>query len=151
MQRPSSLKGNTEFYSHYKSTTTLKGLVGITPSGVVSFVSVLHPGSVSDNAITRNSDIPDLLEKGEQVMVVKDFPDSDSSAVHQAKVTDTQAIAWVCVHVERAIRRLKCYHIFDRVGPLTFVGSFNQMWTVRCLLTNVGGSLLQAGDDDRCC
>ncbi|KAK2146138.1 hypothetical protein LSH36_629g00010 [Paralvinella palmiformis] len=119
MQRPSSLKGNTEFYSHYKSTTTLKGLVGITPSGVVSFVSVLHPGSVSDNAITRNSDIPDLLEKGEQVMVVKDFPDSDSSAVHQAKVTDTQAIAW--------------------------------MWTVRCLLTNVGGSLLQAGDDDRCC
>ena len=73
VQRPSSLKLNTEFYSHYKSTTTLKGLVEITPSGAVSFVSALHPGSVSDYAITRNCGILDLLEKDDQVMVDKGF------------------------------------------------------------------------------
>ncbi|KAK2142334.1 hypothetical protein LSH36_969g00025 [Paralvinella palmiformis] len=73
MQRPSSLKLNTEFYSHYKSTTTLKGLVGIIPSVAVSLVSALHPGSVSDNAITRNSGILELLENGDQVMVNKGF------------------------------------------------------------------------------
>ena len=72
-QRPSNFKLNTELYSHYKSTTTLIGLVGIIPPGVVSFVSALHPGSVSDNAITRNSDILEMLEKGDQVMVDKGF------------------------------------------------------------------------------
>ena len=41
VQRPSSLGLNTEIYSYYKSTTTLKALVGITLSGAVSFVSWL--------------------------------------------------------------------------------------------------------------
>jgi len=119
MQRPSSLKLNTEFYSHYKSTTTLKGLVGITPSGAVSLVSALHPGSVSDNAITRNSGILELLENGDQVMVNKGFKIEGELAKAGAtlvispfltatrpeftkqEVTDTQAIARVHVHVEQ--------------------------------------------------
>ena len=166
VQRPSSLRLNTEFYSHYKSTTTLKALVGITPSGAVSFVSALHPGSVSDNAITRNSGILDLLEKGDQVMVDKGFTISADlakvgatlvippfltaarSQFTQQEVTDTQSIARVRVHVERAIRRVKCYHFFDRVVPLTFAGSINQMWTVCCLLTNFRGCLLQTNTVD---
>ncbi|KAI0215085.1 hypothetical protein LSAT2_032896 [Lamellibrachia satsuma] len=59
LQQPTSLKLNTVFYSNYKSTTTLMGLVGITSSGAVGFISALHPGSVSDNAITRNSGMVD--------------------------------------------------------------------------------------------
>jgi len=120
IQRPNSLKLNTEFYSHYNSTTKLKGLVGITSSGAVSFVSDLQPGTVSDNAITCNSGIIDLLENGDQVMVDKGFTIEGELAKVGAtlvirpfltatrpqftkqEVTDTQAIARVRVHVERS-------------------------------------------------
>ena len=71
VHQPSSLRLNTEFYSHYKSTTTLKALVGITPSGAVSFDSAMHPGSVSVNVITQNSYILGLLETIDQVTVDK--------------------------------------------------------------------------------
>ena len=38
------------------------------------------------------------------------------------------------VHVERARRRVKEFHYFDKVIPLTVAGSINQIWTVACLL-----------------
>ncbi|KAG1663938.1 THAP domain-containing protein 3 [Nymphon striatum] len=159
VQRPSSLYLNSEFYSHYKGTTTLKGLVGIMPSGAISFVSSLHLGSISDKAITRLSGILDLLEPGDQVMVDKGFVIKDlleevgaslvippfltanRSQFEADEVSMTQSIARLRVHVERAIRRVKCYHIFDRPIPLTLAGSINQIWSVCCLLTNFYGNL----------
>ena len=45
------------------------------------------------------------------------------------------------VHVERAIRRVKEFHYFDRVLPLNAAGSINEIWTVACLLTNFQGPL----------
>ena len=35
-------------FSNYKNTNTFKGLIGITPTGAVSFVSHLYSGSISD-------------------------------------------------------------------------------------------------------
>lgn len=159
VQTPSSLYLNSEFYSHYKGHTTLKGLVGITPSGAVSFVSALHPGSISDKAITRVSGILDLIEPGDQVMVDKGFVIEDLLAekgaslvippfltaargqLSKSEVKETQNIARLRVHVERAIRRIKCFHIFDGVVPLSSFTSINQIWTVCCLLTNFNGDL----------
>ena len=71
VQRASSLRLNTEFNSHYKSTTMLTALFGITPPGAVSFDSAMDNGSVSVNVITQNSYILGLLEKIDQVTVDK--------------------------------------------------------------------------------
>ena len=49
-------------FSHYKNHN--KGLIGISPSGVVTFVSELYPGSISDKDIVRRSGLPALLEPG---------------------------------------------------------------------------------------
>ena len=51
VQTPSSLVLHSEFYSSYRSATTFKGLVGITPSGAVSFISKLYTGPISDGDI----------------------------------------------------------------------------------------------------
>ena len=41
-QMPSSLLLNSELFSNYKNHTTLKGLVGISPSGAITFISQLY-------------------------------------------------------------------------------------------------------------
>ena len=54
IQRPSSLTKQSQFYSDYKSCTTLKGLVGVDPRGSIIFASMLFSGSISDNDIHNN-------------------------------------------------------------------------------------------------
>ena len=51
----------------------------------------------------------------------------------------THEIARLCIHVERAIRCIKEYHIFDGVVPLNLAPSINQYWTVCAILTNFKG------------
>ena len=57
---PSSLLLNSELFSTYKNHTTLKGLVGISPSGAITFISQLYTGSMSDREIVERSGILDL-------------------------------------------------------------------------------------------
>ena len=46
-QIPSSLLLNSRLFSSYKNHTTLKGLIGIAPSGAITFISELYAGSIS--------------------------------------------------------------------------------------------------------
>ena len=159
MQTPTSLLLQSQLYSSYKSTTTLKGLIGITPYGAVSFISCLYTGAISDKEITRCSGILDLLEPGDSVMADKGFdiehmlndkgvglnipPFLQSQAQFTAAdVQETKTIAKLRIHVERAIRRIKEYHFFDSDVPLSTLGSINQLYTVACLLTNFQGPLI---------
>ena len=159
VQTPSSLLLQSQLYSSYKSNTTLKGLVGITPYGAVSFVSSLYTGSISDKEIARCCGILDLLEGGDSIMADKGFDIQDlllergvqlnippflqSQAQFSARdVQQTKAIASLRIHVERAIRRIKEYHFFDSDVPLNALGSINQLYTVACLLTNFQGPLI---------
>lgn len=158
IQRPSSLVLNSECYSHYKSTTTLKALIGITPCGIISFISSLYSGSISDNHLTKISGLIDLLEPGDDVMVDKGFTINKllqekgcnlviphflekKGQFTRQEIEDNQRIGNVRVHVERAIKRVREFHIFDSPLPLTLMGSVNQIWTVCCLLCNFQGPL----------
>ena len=150
VQSPSSLVLQLELYSTYKSHTTYKGLVGIAPTGSIVFVSHLYTGCISDKEITRVSGILDLIEEGDSVMADKGFEIADLLSIRKASlnippflntsdqftaedVEETQSIAQVRINVERAIRRIKEYHIFNTVLPLSLAGSINQIWTVACL------------------
>lgn len=129
VQTPSSLLLQSQLYSSYKSSTTLKGLIGITPHGAVSFVSSLYSGNISDKEITRCSGILDLLEEGDSVMADKGFDIEallnaknvelqippfleDQTQFSEADVLKTKAIASLRIHVERAISRINEYHFF---------------------------------------
>ncbi|XP_041966785.1 uncharacterized protein LOC125303093 [Alosa alosa] len=158
VQKLSSKVLNSAIHSHYKGNTKFKGLIGIAPSGEVTFVSELYTGSISDKEITKKSGILSVLEEGDMVMADKGFLIKDLLSERQVslvippflgpsghftadEVRKTQAIARLRIHVERAIRRIKEYHILDKVLPMTLVGSVNQLWSVCALLTNFQGPL----------
>ncbi len=130
-QTPSANVLNSMFYSSYKSHTTLKGLLGIAPFGGKNDSVMMDKGFL----------ISDLLEKVPATCAIPPFLTSERKQFEENEVAATQNIDRVRIHVERAIRRVKESHLFDRVIQLNLAGTINQLWTVSCLLTNFRGPL----------
>ena len=86
MESPSSLDNRSLCYSSYKSRTTMKALIGITPNGVVSFCSDLYCGSISDIQIVKESGYLSHLNRGDTVMADKGFTIQDELAEVGAKL-----------------------------------------------------------------
>ena len=159
---PSALFLHKLFYSDYKSHTTVKVLVGITPGGGFNFVSAAYPGSISDKNITYKCGIlnPDLWESGEAIMADRGFTIKEHTdtlgigliipsflrgrdQMSETEVIETQQIANERIHVERMIQRLKCYHIFDRVIPISMIGTLNQIISVCAMLANFDDPIIK--------
>jgi len=151
-ERPSSLVLQSQTYSSYKSHNTWKGLVGIAPNGAITFVSSLYSGCRSDIEITKLCGLLDLMESGDQNMADKGFILNkllESTGVSivsphflcsdgqftAEQVADNQRIARLRIHVERHIKRVKEYRLFNGNTPLNVAGTINQLWTVANLLT----------------
>ena len=143
-QMPSSLHLNGELFSNYKPHTTLKGLIGLSPGGAITFISQLYTGSISDREIVVRSGLLDLpLDENDSIMADKGFTIQDllplgvslnippflgsSSQMPAEDVILTQEIASLRIHVERAINKIKNFHIWDGVVPLHQFGVVNQM------------------------
>ena len=153
IEMPSSLRSQSESYSNYKHHNTAKGLVGIAPSGAITFVSDLYAGRCSDKAITKDSGLYDLLEEGDSIMADKGFTIQDDlppntclnippflgakASLTVEEETETRRIASVRVHVERAIRRIKTFKILQSVFPIRMAADMNKIWIVCAYLTNL--------------
>ena len=161
-QKPSSLTIQSSLFSHYKHHVTYKGLVGIAPSGAITFVSELFDGSISDVEIVKRSGLlqKELWEDGDSVMADRGFTINEllqpmgvslnipaflsgRSQLPHEEVTESQAIAAVRIHVERAIQRIKKYRQIRNEIPLVLHGTVNQIWTVSCLLCNFMDPLIK--------
>jgi len=140
-------------FSSYKNHNTFKALIGISPSGAIMFVSKLFSGSVSDKELTRQSGILDLLETGDSVMADKGFDIAKyliplgvklnippflrgKEQFSHKELVENRRIASLRIHVERAMERIKNYHIFDHVLPTTLTGIADRMFFVCCILCN---------------
>ncbi|KAK0151972.1 hypothetical protein N1851_006671 [Merluccius polli] len=62
IEKPRSLVLQSQTYSTYKSTNTLKSLVACDPRGAVIYVSALFTGSISDKEIFNRCNIIDILK-----------------------------------------------------------------------------------------
>ena len=148
-EAPSSLVLNSELYSSYKSHTTYKGNIVISPSGEVIHVSGLFAGSISDKELVKRSGLLELLEPGDQILAGKGFTIHDlltpigcelaipaflnsKDQFSKKDLAKSKQIHNLRVYVERAIRRVKEFHFFDKIVPLSMAGSINQLWTVVC-------------------
>ena len=159
VNRPSSLLSQACTFSAYKNRNTVKVLVGIKPSGAVSFVSEVYEGSVSDRKLVEVSGLLDKLEAGDEIMADKGFtiqdlltpigvrlnvpPFLNSQAQMPANdVILTKKIAQLRVHVERAIGRIKEFRILQSTIPATMRDSINELIYVCCMLTNFSPPLV---------
>ena len=146
---PSSMSIQSLTYSSYKHHNTL---VGISPTGAVTFISELYAGSVSDQTLTRECGVLDFVMPGDTVMADKGFDIAYDILVRGAKlnippfvknqqqlskknVIITRKIASLRIHVERAIGRIKQHRILSGVVPLSLVGSIDDIWSVCCALS----------------
>jgi len=92
VQRSSSILNQALTFSNYKHHNTLKFLIGITPSGVISFVSEAWGGRASDSHITINSGLLDLLDENDTVMADKGFLIED--ALRKKVQTGHSSFSW---------------------------------------------------------
>ena len=125
-QSPSSLRTQSCLYSFYKHHVTYKGLVWIAPSGAITFISQLYDGSISDQEIVARSGIlnPRFWDVGDSCMADRGFTIAEDlkklkvdlnipaflsgrDQLTKAEVKESQSIASVRIHIERAIRRIK--------------------------------------------
>ena len=70
---PKDYQKHSEMYSDYKSHDTFKGLVCISPSVWITFVSQLYPERISDKEIVEKSNFCQLIETGDQYLAEKGF------------------------------------------------------------------------------
>ena len=125
IERPLNLNATAKTFSNYKSRNTIKYLVGITPSGAVSFLSAGWSGRASDN-----SGFLDKATVGDCVLVDRGFLTEEELATQvavfripafirgkaqmSAKDVDmSRQIAHVQIHVERGIGQLKKFRILN--------------------------------------
>jgi len=118
-------------FSTYKNRNTAKVLVGVTPGGLVSFVSDAYGGSTSDRQIVERGNLREITDPGDSVMADKGFDVQDLFAPHDVTINiptffkkrnrfghktvmRDRKIASKRVHVERVIGLAKTYKILTR-------------------------------------
>ena len=134
IQKPSNILDQSATWSSYKNRNTLKCLIGISPRGVVTYVSSAYGGSASDRQIFERSQLlknTSMLENGDSVMadrgfIVQDLLASRDITVNMptmlrgvsqlpaSTVLKDRRIANKRVHVELVIGLAKTFRILKK-------------------------------------
>jgi len=141
-------------YSHYEHGHTLKILMGVTPGGLISFVSKVYGGRASGQAILEQSN---LIEKcdpfTDAVMVDESFQIYQVCAANHVEVIRPpflrkdkkfseenddrrQCVAGVCADVQRIISRLMLFKLFSEEIPWDFAPFIDDIVSLVCGIIN---------------
>ena len=128
IEKPGSVSAQKATWSNYKNCNTLKTMIGISPKGVVTYVSPSYGGSCSDRQIIERSELLNEMRPGESIMADRGIMVQDLFACKDVKVNtprtmkgytqlpadvvkEDRRIASKRVHVERIIHLAKTYKI----------------------------------------
>ena len=144
-------------WSNYKQSNTFKLLVGIMPTGTITFLSKLYSGSISDVYITEKSGLLDKLEPGDDIMADRGFnirhlllprrctlnipAFTHGKRLSKKGLERSRRIARVRIHVERAIGRTKTFKILGGTIPLKLRFSMDDIVLIVAVLCNLQARL----------
>lgn len=159
---PGLMSQQNATYSSYRGMNSFKVIVGVAPNGVITYVSRLYPGSISDKAIVQQSGLLNHLTAGDMILADKGFliqdivphgvcvnipPFLNNGTFTESEVKKTKAIAKARIHVERANARLKDFKI------LSFIPSYLRcyadiLFQLCAALVNLQFPLIKEGCED---
>lgn len=152
-EKPTDVQSQILMYSNYKSTFTIKFLVGIAPSCEITFLSKCYVGRTTDGQIVTESGFVNLLEPGDKVLADKGFPRIVSDVENRGAFivlppfkrgqyqfsTDENEEGYKCarvrIHVERVIGRMKTFQILHFV-PNNLLQSIDKILNVIAFIHN---------------
>ncbi|KAH7946083.1 hypothetical protein HPB49_020225 [Dermacentor silvarum] len=73
LERASASTAQSTTWSQYKNSNTIKVLVGITPNGLISYISECWGGKISDKQLVLQTDFTKYLDYGDEVMADRGF------------------------------------------------------------------------------
>ncbi|XP_074643712.1 uncharacterized protein LOC141900631 [Tubulanus polymorphus] len=131
IMKPKQPVGQQATYSTYKNRNTVKALIGVTPGGMVSFVSDIYGGSASDRQICERSNLLQICDPGDSIMADKGFNMQDlfvpvnvainipeffkkKNRMSASSVLQDRKIASKRVQVERVIGLAKTFKILKQ-------------------------------------
>lgn len=129
---PSLMSQQNVTYSSYRGMNSFKVLTGVAPNGVLTYISDLYPGSISDKEIVQQSGLLKHFVAGDLILADKGFliqdivprgvsvnipPFLEHEKFTESEAKLTQSIARCRIHVERANARLKDFKILSFVPP----------------------------------
>jgi hypothetical protein len=146
-------------FSTYKNRNTVKVLVGLSPGGLVTYLSPAYGGSTSDRQICERSNLPDICDPGDSIMADKGFNVQDMFERSMVKINiptffhkknrlsgetvlKDRKIASKRVHVERIIGLAKTYKILQRPMNNTESALATQIIKVCFFLCNFRASIV---------
>ena len=167
-RRPTSLEARAQTWSNYKHHNTVKFLIGITPCGVISYLSSAWGGRGTDKTITIESDFFSKLLPGDIVLADRGFNIKDDAGIYGCDVQipaftrgkpqlsaldveKTREIAHLRIHVERVIGCVRQkYTILDKTVPIDYlvtseqcpIPKIDKVAKICCGLTNMSESLI---------
>ena len=136
-------------------------MLGIVPSGAITFISKVYEGSISDKEIVKTSGIlnKSFWHVSDLIMADRGFKIQNELAPSKVElcnpsflggrveltekgVKQWQTIDSVRENVEKVITRIKKFKALNHI-TLTVHESVNQIWTVLCILCNSLPTLIQ--------
>ena len=166
IERPKSLETQAITWSDYKHHNTLKFLIGISPTGFISFLSECYGGRASDKYICQDSGFYDLLDLYDEIMADRGFQIQEElmlsfctltvppgarlkSQMTKAEVKKTEKIANLRIHVERAINRIKTFRILKCALPITMIHHCDDIVRTCAGLCNLKPLLYNKSDEKK--
>lgn len=135
-------------------------MVGITPTGAVSFVSKAFGGRTSEKVVTQCSGVLDLVERDDQILADRGILISDEVSSRNAslimpdftkgkkqlsarEVERSRKIARVRIHVKRATERIKNFKVLSSKMNLSLVPQADNIMTICAAITNLQLKLVE--------
>ena len=87
VERPKSLLIQAQTWSDYKHHNTFKFLIGISPTGFITFISSCYGGRTTDKFICSDSGFYDLLDRGDEIMADRGFQIREELMLRFCKLT----------------------------------------------------------------